>query len=169
MFIIFVFFFSILLFIIRKINYFSNKGALSLVLSTKEDHNIPMVYTGGIKVFVHHPNGFTGDLTAGVPLTPNTEMNLHIVTMISYCSDGVDRLSPSDRECVYENEQKLRYFDKYEELNCLVECSIAKFLEYCQCVPYYYSAINNNRSREKVSICEIDKLKCLVDNICTYL
>lgn len=150
---------------VRRVNYFDSRGALSVVMSSSADRNMPTIHASGVKIFAHNPKELTGDASVSVSVTPNTEMNLRVITTLSYCSDGVVVLSPEDRDCIHDHERQLRYFNEYYEPNCLVECRIEKFLEFCGCAPYYFSAINN-QSRNTFPICGFEKIKCLVDNIC---
>lgn len=41
------------------------------------------------------------------------------------------------RNCYFEDEKKLKYFNKYSKIDCLEECLSDLYYELCRCVPYY--------------------------------
>lgn len=51
-----------------------------------------------------------------------------------------------------------RFFDKYREINCDLECRMLKVLELCDCLPYYFETI------ERIPVCNFRQIKCLVDH-----
>jgi acid-sensing ion channel, other len=42
------------------------------------------------------------------------------------------------RNCYFEYERKLKYFNKYTKHNCLQECLTNSTVEMCSCVPSFY-------------------------------
>lgn len=54
-----------------------------------------------------------------------------------------------------------RYFTNYRELNCRLECILAKIERACQCLPYYYAMYS-----QSTRMCTFLDVKCLVDKFC---
>lgn len=46
-----------------------------------------------------------------------------------------------DRLCLYQGEIDLKYFDIYNQENCLNECVIDKCLENCRCASFFYQGV----------------------------
>lgn len=44
----------------------------------------------------------------------------------------------SRRNCYFEDERKLKYFNKYTKVNCAEECVTNSTLEICKCVRFYF-------------------------------
>lgn len=42
------------------------------------------------------------------------------------------------RDCIFEDERKLKYFNKYTKENCIQECKVNATIHICDCVPYFY-------------------------------
>ncbi|XP_017780491.1 PREDICTED: sodium channel protein Nach-like, partial [Nicrophorus vespilloides] len=47
-------------------------------------------------------------------------------------SEEVQMLPVDQRECVYEHEVKLKYFNGYSDNNCLTECEINEYIAQCE-------------------------------------
>lgn len=43
--------------------------------------------------------------------------------------------------CVEKEAAKLKYFPKYLNSNCYIDCSVQASLQICGCVPFYYEPI----------------------------
>lgn len=54
------------------------------------------------------------------------------------CSSDIKRLSIEQRQCVYSEEVRLKYFQLYSDTNCLTECEETYLYARCGCVPFYY-------------------------------
>ena len=57
---------------------------------------------------------------------------------ITTTEESLRRFSSKDRNCYFDDERKLKYFEKYTRNNCEEECLSNLFLELCQCVAFYH-------------------------------
>lgn len=46
-------------------------------------------------------------------------------------------MSLSNRKCLYQDEQRLKWFPNYSEGNCILECGWNNAAKTCGCVPWY--------------------------------
>lgn len=52
-------------------------------------------------------------------------------------SEEVKQMSPQQRNCFFENERTLQFFQNYSKSNCEHECQSFAFSDRCGCVPFY--------------------------------
>lgn len=96
------------------------------------------------------------------------------------CSSSVLELDAEQRQCAYDEELKLDYFQFYSPVNCLTECRMKYILKVCDCLPFYYpippglqisTIIITSRKCYvyvmilEVPVCNISKLQCLMDQV----
>jgi amiloride-sensitive sodium channel len=66
-----------------------------------------------------------------------------IVTPEIIRTEGLEHLNPSQRECYFDGEKSLKFFRKYSQRNCEVECIANITMDRCGCVdlthPFQYS------------------------------
>ncbi|XP_055840717.1 pickpocket protein 28-like [Episyrphus balteatus] len=64
------------------------------------------------------------------------EVSLTIKSQIMTTSEGLRHYKPERRQCYYQNERYLRYFTKYTQANCELECLANQTLAKCGCVKF---------------------------------
>lgn len=52
-------------------------------------------------------------------------------------SPDVAQYNTKKRTCFFQTDMKLKYFDKYSQKNCRLECFVNLTMESCGCVEYY--------------------------------
>lgn len=52
--------------------------------------------------------------------------------------EALRKFTPSERDCYFANEKKLKYFKIYTKQNCYSECASDRALEKCKCVLFHY-------------------------------
>lgn len=52
-------------------------------------------------------------------------------------SPDVAQYNIKKRTCFFQTDMKLKYFDKYSQKNCRLECFVNLTMESCGCVEYY--------------------------------
>jgi amiloride-sensitive sodium channel len=67
------------------------------------------------------------------------------------CSSDIKRLSIEQRQCVYSEEVRLKYFQLYSDTNCLTECEETYLYARCGCVPFYYPFLSQLGFRQVVT------------------
>ncbi|KAL7013162.1 hypothetical protein ACKWTF_015224 [Chironomus riparius] len=59
-------------------------------------------------------------------------------------TEGLKHLKPFERECYFKGEKALKFFNKYSQRNCEIECFTNKTFEHCNCVdlihPFQHSS-----------------------------
>ncbi|XP_056641252.1 pickpocket protein 28-like [Diorhabda sublineata] len=88
----------------------------------------------GYRVTVHSPSNLpdVADNHISVPLSNRV---LAVITpRIIQTSSSVRRFQVTARDCYFESEKKLKFFHKYSQENCLLECKSNYTLIQCGCV-----------------------------------
>ncbi|XP_030756814.1 sodium channel protein Nach-like [Sitophilus oryzae] len=91
-------------------------------------------------------------------LSLGTVNYIHVQASKKLTSPDVKRLSNKQRNCVYGDERKLKYFKIYTNAKCAVSCKAEFFYKLCQCVPHYYGFVNDK------PMCGLNKLPCIESN-----
>lgn len=102
----------------------------------------------GFKVFLHTP----GEIPAmsrrllRVPLQEDAEISIKPKMITT--SDGLRNYKPSQRQCFYTSERRLRFFKVYAQTNCEMEC-LANFTKIlCGCVQFSIPSINRKFKKQ---------------------
>jgi amiloride-sensitive sodium channel len=64
--------------------------------------------------------------------------SLKISPVVTECSEEVRELDMSTRNCMFPDEQHIKYFNTYTLQGCLVECRMKWLIDKCKCHPYFY-------------------------------
>ncbi|XP_055303119.1 pickpocket protein 28-like [Sitodiplosis mosellana] len=87
-----------------------------------------------------------------VPLSENTQ--IAITPKLTITSDGLRGYEPYQRQCFYQHERQLRFFNIYTQDNCEAEC-LANFTKTeCGCVKFAMPRDKNT------PICNVSSLSC---------
>jgi amiloride-sensitive sodium channel len=86
--------------------------------------------------FIHQPNYFPTfqDRLNFVDIRYGTTMNVEVTPEIVKTDAILRKLEPSVRECYFEGERQLKYFNAYSLDNCEIECFTNATLNWCGCV-----------------------------------
>lgn len=63
-------------------------------------------------------------------------MLISIRPKIITTSDGLKHYEPHRRQCYFQRERRLRYFNTYSQTNCELECLANFTLSECGCVKF---------------------------------
>ncbi|XP_068619383.1 sodium channel protein Nach-like [Battus philenor] len=85
----------------------------------------------------------------------NTEVFHILSASFTYCSDDVQQLPVSSRQCYFENEHPLSYFKQYRRTDCAEACRITEYEKKCQCTLPYVPGAKEHR------ICNLTSLDCI--------
>lgn len=83
---------------------------------------------------------------------------LMIYPETTYSTPDVRNLDPDVRYCLFHDERKLGYMQRYSYVNCLAECRSEIAYRLCGCVPYFMP--NNGSYR----VCEMNEMMCVRKN-----
>ncbi|XP_054287705.1 pickpocket protein 28-like [Macrosteles quadrilineatus] len=88
----------------------------------------------GFKVFVLPPDGFPEtESYMRIPTGVHTQFKL-IPNFIT-ANESLRSVPVDDRECLFQNESLLEFFNYYSQSACQVECYTKTTLRHCGCVP----------------------------------
>ncbi|XP_072397277.1 pickpocket protein 28-like [Diabrotica undecimpunctata] len=133
------------------------KNALYIVLKTKKSdvEYECALDESGYRVNIDLPLNIPeiGENFISVPL--NQRVIAQITPHIIKTSDGVKNFAVSKRECYFESERSLKFFRRYSQANCLLECKTNYTLRECGCVGI-------NMPREPgTRLCLLEKQVCM--------
>lgn len=146
-------------------NYLGMKGSLSVILAPEFERIRSSVLTDHVKLIVHEPDVLASSSVSEKNIAANAEVLVRVTTMVASCSEEVQQLPISDRGCIYDSERKLRFFARYREANCDLECKLLRIESLCKCLPYYFVS---QVDEKKAPVCGFASIRCLVDNFCEF-
>ncbi|XP_064539836.1 pickpocket protein 28 [Drosophila montana] len=111
----------------------------------------------GFKILLHTP-GEVAQVTRQYFRIPfDQEVLISIRPKIITTSDGLKHYEPHRRQCYFQKERHLRYFNIYSQTNCELECLANFTLAKCGCVKFSMPRNVN------VPVCGAGNLKCYND------
>lgn len=91
----------------------------------------------GFKVMIHRPDEIPQVSKNFFHVPANTDILITVKPNIFTTEARLIKYSPNQRQCFFTTEQKLRYFQHYNQRNCELEC-LANFTKSeCGCIPFY--------------------------------
>ncbi|KAF2903797.1 hypothetical protein ILUMI_02374 [Ignelater luminosus] len=90
----------------------------------------------GFKITLHHPGEIprVKQKYLRVPLDHSIVASIKPNMMTT--ADGLVSYKPEDRQCYFSSEKSLKFFNSYNQQNCLLECLTDFCLDYCGCVAF---------------------------------
>ncbi|CAH0729111.1 unnamed protein product, partial [Brenthis ino] len=82
-------------------------------------------------------------------------MKLYVTALTVYTSPEAASLSIAQRRCRFQHENILKHNSIYSYTMCRMECRVNLCLKYCNCIPYFYRRIGEEK------ICDVSGLHCL--------
>lgn len=143
----------------KKTKFFGTHHGLSVILHPlSEPKSLSTIDSDGVKMIVNEYNEYPSENSIEKVLPSFQESFVEIQPERTFCSEPVRHLSISDRGCYFENEWNLKFYNRYSEANCQVECRMKQVIDLCGCLPYYYLQF------EQIEVCNFTKIKCFMDN-----
>ncbi|ALC46396.1 CG31065 [Drosophila busckii] len=119
-----------------------------------------------IQLHVHAPIDIPFPFAEGmvrdtVLLGSYKEIILNVIEV--YNHESVNELSPEQRRCRYSNEhlpEGLGLYEFYSYSGCIIDCTVAKHLLYCNCTSHFMAMSSSNL----LPVCDYRGLICLTNN-----
>lgn len=92
----------------------------------------------GHKLFLHPPHevpNFSRHFQ-NIRIAPDEDMSVLVTPHTVITSEGLRGYNPVRRQCYYNSERSLQFFNFYTQSNCELECLANFTLQYCGCVPF---------------------------------
>lgn len=129
---------------------------LSLILDANvSDYYCSSTSSSGFKVLLHSPIETPKMKNYGFSISTGLETNVVITPKISDASDLIRKVPQKQRQCIFENEANLSYYNIYSRKNCEMECVSLLIEADCDCVLYYMPRQYNGSK-----ICNRKKATC---------
>ncbi|CRL07283.1 CLUMA_CG020262, isoform A [Clunio marinus] len=130
--------------LLEEVNYFDgDASAVTDGLSNSAD------------IYYHGPNELPSKLKKITNEDPEQKsyISLVLIPVIIKSQKNTRDLFEFQRKCKFEDESDLEYFPQiYTQDLCQLECRMKKFLEFCDCLPFFYK-------RKGVSYALVDALQ----------
>ncbi|XP_031636281.1 sodium channel protein Nach-like [Contarinia nasturtii] len=133
----------------------NGRTSISLLLRSNDE---TFISSERIRFFIYEANTSASIAVFESMLSHETETFVDIAPEINMCSNAVGQTPIDQRNCLYEGEKQLKYFSRYRESSCRLECILKKMVRACQCLPYYYAMYSRT-----TKVCDFTDIKCLVD------
>ncbi|CAG9834566.1 unnamed protein product [Diabrotica balteata] len=132
-----------------------NTGILAILDPMPQTVRFSSLHFSGFKVIINDPTEYPGSQSTTKMVSLGNIAFLHLFGSKMTCSDAVQLLPISHRDCVFSEEHQLDSFKEYSDSSCLTECEAKYFYKICKCVPYYYNFL-------KKLECTASQLACLL-------
>lgn len=117
----------------------TGKKASFTVLLRMFTHDIDRLCTGavqGFQITFHPPHEGPQVLKRYFQVSPGKTALFSIIPRLIITADNVRKYSPDVRLCYFSTERHLRFYKKYSQRNCEVECLANYTLSQCGCVRF---------------------------------
>ncbi|CAO1385548.1 unnamed protein product [Diamesa serratosioi] len=129
---------------------------LSLILDANvSDYYCSSTSSSGFKVLLHSPVETPKMANYGFSVSTGLETKVVITPKISEASELIRKVPQKQRQCIFENEANLSYYNIYSRKNCEMECVSLLIEADCDCVLYYMPRQFNGSK-----ICNRQKATC---------
>ncbi|KAH8375195.1 hypothetical protein KR200_002252 [Drosophila serrata] len=108
----------------------------------------------GFKILLHTPGDVAQVSKQYFRIPFDQEVLISIRPKIITTSDGLKHYEPNRRQCYFQKERDLRYFNIYSQSNCELECLANFTLSKCGCVKF------NMPRNVNMPVCGAASLKC---------
>jgi len=115
-----------------------------------------------LQIFYHGPNDIPSELhkITNEDAEQKSYISVTLVPVIIRAQENVRNLFEFQRKCRFNEESSLTYFPRiYTRDLCRLDCRMRKFLQICNCLPFFY------KRRASDARCNKQGLKCIVHNI----
>lgn len=114
-----------------------------------------------VNIITHGPNDVPSSLLKILNTNPNRQgySSLLMKPIIIRSEENTKNLFVFQRKCKFTTESSSKYFPQlYTEDLCRLECRMKKFKTLCNCMPFFYIHIKNDRQ------CDKRGLQCIYEN-----
>ena len=111
----------------------------------------------GFKVLLHSPSEFPQVSNQYFRVPFGQEINVVVKPQMITTSDELKDYKPDQRQCYFNNERYLKFFNVYTQKNCELECLANYTLQQCSCVKF------SMPRDENTPICGAGKIECYLD------
>ncbi|XP_061393666.1 pickpocket protein 28-like [Musca vetustissima] len=93
--------------------------------------------TKGLKILLHPPDDVQMVSENFIRLSMQRQASIAVKPEMMTTSKGIEKYTPSQRQCQMSNERYLRFFQVYTEKNCELECLTNFTMAQCGCVRFF--------------------------------
>ncbi|XP_055591474.1 pickpocket protein 28-like [Uranotaenia lowii] len=111
----------------------------------------------GFKVLLHAPSEYPQVSKKFVRVTLGRDIAIAIKPQILNTDNELHDYEPERRQCYFNRERQLKFFQVYTQANCELECSTNYTLKECGCVRYSMPRSADTR------VCETSELMCTLN------
>ena len=89
------------------------------------------------RVYIGQPTEFPALQKRGLIIEPGREHFVDLTSQVFSSSDGIKSLDPKKRNCFFNKEGSLEFYEEYTYTNCMLECGIKETEKVTDCIPWY--------------------------------
>ncbi|XP_055527738.1 pickpocket protein 28-like [Wyeomyia smithii] len=109
---------------------------------------------GGFMIYIHPPDEVPTLTTPYYRLPHGSVLSLSIKPELTLISKALKKHHYQRRQCYFNGERMLRYFQIYNQNNCILECIANRTLMLCDCIAFSAPRGPN------VTVCDASKQSC---------
>ncbi|KAK9875817.1 hypothetical protein WA026_009604 [Henosepilachna vigintioctopunctata] len=111
----------------------------------------------GAKISLHVPSTIPRPSQVSFPAGLDEMVTVSVTPSFTFTNRELKEYDPHKRYCFFERERRLKYFKRYTQPNCIMECWTNYTIGECGCVHFYMPRDKN------ANICGPAKMQCLKD------
>lgn len=145
-----------------------NFGLTVLLNSTTSDYYFSTGDHIGFYVNIFSGTEFPDNSNSGLSqmiLEENRRAYFRVVPITVHSKPSIEKYSPKQRGCLFENEQEAQYAGYYSLADCLQKCKIQMVVSLCHCMPFF-QPINFPGNIGSPIKCTLADNKCLTNLRC---
>lgn len=133
-----------------------SEGLTVILDANVDDYFCSSTNVVGFKVILHNPTETPAvkELGLYIPTGQETKFRIRVSKLDS--TPDIKSVAVSRRQCVFNDEGELLYFQSYSRSNCEMECQAARYIKYCNCIEPYMPRIYSN-----ATLCGLKDLNCI--------
>ncbi|XP_053658997.1 pickpocket protein 28-like [Anopheles marshallii] len=118
-------------------------------------HLLSQGFSQGYKVMIHDPDEYPQVSMRNMRLPLGNEISIALKPQMIVTSQSAADYSWEKRQCFFNHERRLRFFQIYNQQNCELECLTNVTLELCKCVRFSMPRANETK------VCALSMWHCM--------
>ncbi|XP_055389441.1 pickpocket protein 11-like [Condylostylus longicornis] len=148
----------------QRVTSCGSKTGLTLLIEPKTTDYFGTHFSfPGLKIYLHDSYDFPDENSIITLIPARTEAHVQITSKQTFATSDVREIKPKIRNCLFADEKKLNFTQKYSLINCLAECRSTFIYSLCNCIP---DSLPRNDS---MRLCQIADTPCILKHRSRYI
>uniref|UniRef100_A0A336KF41 CSON009762 protein n=1 Tax=Culicoides sonorensis TaxID=179676 RepID=A0A336KF41_CULSO len=141
-----------------------NVGLIFKVNTQPKYYVSPTENYNGAEIMIHSSMDYPDMATSSSVVQPGEDLRLGVIPEVIYSKEGIRNMDVIQRDCWFEDEEKLILSKKYSFESCMAECRAMHGLQLCHCMQFTYPLFQPPDEDGYIRQCGLRDLFCLRRN-----